>query len=574
MFKQHWLLLSLWVVVGVCLRFFHLGELPPWTDESATLVFSLGKTFYNVPLDKFIGLETVLEPLQIDPEAGIKDVIRYLMSESTHPPVYFVLTHLWLKFFASDTGLVSLWTARSLSAFLGVISIPAIFYLTWFAFRSLVTAQIAAALMAVSPFGIFVARQARHYTLIILIIIASLYCFISAFRSVSRGKTISLWLVLGWISLNCLGVATHYFYVLTLAAIAIAFLPLIWQQFRQNKTVLGKPQWRRIYVVAFGSLVGCLVWLPVLQNIKDSPPTDWIYQSNLAARWLEPIGRSLLWLMSMTIVLPSSIYDLSLPAVIFFGVVTLIFWLWILPYLYRGLKLLQLQNPDQRETGAALKGYLIAGIVIFCFFTYALGMDLTLAIRFHFVFLPVIIVLIAASLASWWQESNKSVLIRLKYGRVNPKNYTYGKRIVIIFISVGFLGGVISSLNLSYLQNHRPDLMTDTISQASKVPLAIATIYKHHGQTGRAIGLAWKLKDLPNTSSAQFFFATKDLDTQRYDRSIQKLQQQLSQIKRPLDLWLINFRSKIDLKAQNCVLDSQYSGRSGEYHYKLYHCKD
>lgn len=572
---QHWLLLSLWIVLGACFRFFHLGELPPWTDESATLVFSLGNTFYDVPLDKFIGLTTLLEPLQANPEAGIGDVIHHLMSESTHPPVYFALTHWWLKIFSPDTGLVSLWAARSLSALLGVISIPAIFYFSWFAFPSPIVAQIAAALMAVSPFGIFLARQARHYTLIILIIIASLYCFIRAFRSISRQEIIPLWLVFIWIAIDCLGIATHYFFVLTLAAMAIAFLPPIWQQFRQDKTGLGNLQWRRIYAVAFGSVVGCLIWLPVLQSIQDSPPTDWIYQSDLVANWLNPIGRSLLWLMSMTIMLPSSIYDFPVAVVIVFGLLTLLFWILLLPRLSYGLKLQQ-QDSYGGETISALKGYLIAEILIFCFFTYFLGMDLTLAARFHFVYFPALIVVIAASLGGLWQRLNKSVTIKpksSKYSWLNSTNY-YGKRIVVIFILAGFCGGAISVLNLGYLQNHRPDLMIDTISEASEAPVTIATTYKHHGQTGRMIALAWELKDLPNISSPQFFLATKDLDTENYDRSVQKLEQQLSQIKRPLDLWLINFRAKIDLKTQNCLPDLKYRGRSGEYHYKLYRCQN
>jgi len=40
-------------------------------------------------------------------------------------------------------------------------------------FRSRLVGQIAAAMMAVSPYGIYLAQEARHYTLAILLIIAS-----------------------------------------------------------------------------------------------------------------------------------------------------------------------------------------------------------------------------------------------------------------------------------------------------------------------------------------------------------------------------------------------------------------
>ena len=119
----HYWLLLLWIIVGACLRFINLGLLPPWTDESATMVFSLGNSFYQVPINQFISVPTLMEPLQLNHSAGINDVTQLLLTESTHPPLYFVLTHFWLKLFPSTDGLVSLWGARSLSAGLGHLDI-------------------------------------------------------------------------------------------------------------------------------------------------------------------------------------------------------------------------------------------------------------------------------------------------------------------------------------------------------------------------------------------------------------------------------------------------------------------
>lgn len=571
-FPHFWLLL-LWMVVGTCLRFIHLGSFPPWTDESATVVFSLGNSFYNVPLNQFISLQTLVEPLQINASAGINHVSDLLLTESTHPPLYFVLTHLWLKLFPAVDGLASIWAARSLSALFGVMAIPAIFYFARLTFADPIVAQIAAAMMAISPFGIFLAIQARHYTLVILLIIASLSGFICAFRSINRNTTIPLWLVFVWIGINCLGVATHYFFVLSLTSMAIAFIPLIWRHWRQDQTVLVKPQWRRIYLVALGSLIGCLVWLPNLIAVRDSSPTDWIYASNAASKWLEPIGRFLLWLMSTAILLPSSLYDFPLGIIIVSGVITLIFWLWHLPPLVHGLKLQQ-QQVGNREAVTALVSYFISAIVLFFFFTYILGMDLTLAGRFQFVYFPIVIVLIAAALGSFWDKENNSTSTKEKLGKYswfNSKNY-YRKRIVIVFLSVGFLGGVVANLNLGYLQNHRPDLAINKIAEGTKAPLAIATTYRHHGQTGRMIGLAWGLKNLPKINSAQFFLASEDPKSGIED-SATMLSQQLTNIERPFDLWLVNFRGQVELSTQNCFPDSEYQDMVGQYKYKLYRCQ-
>lgn len=169
----HFLLLLVWLAIGTGLRFTNLESKPPWTDEFATLVFSLGNSFRTVPLEQAIALDTLLMPLQPHTETPLTAVIHNLMAESTHPPVYFVLSHLWMKLFPLEDGLVSLWAARSLSVTLGVASIPAIFGLGWLAFRSRLVGQIAAASMAVSPYGIYLAQEARHYTLAILYY----YCF-------------------------------------------------------------------------------------------------------------------------------------------------------------------------------------------------------------------------------------------------------------------------------------------------------------------------------------------------------------------------------------------------------------
>ena len=178
--------LLLWIVVGSVLRFYNLEGKTVWSDEWSTIVFSLGHSFRDIPLDTVIDLPTLLEPLRIGNSHNARDAIAHLMAESTHPPLYFVLSHWWLKLFANDGSLVSIWQARSLSAIFGVVSIPAMFGLGWLVFESLLAAQIAAALMAVSPYGIYLAQEARHYTLAILWVIASLACWItSSFRFVA-----------------------------------------------------------------------------------------------------------------------------------------------------------------------------------------------------------------------------------------------------------------------------------------------------------------------------------------------------------------------------------------------------
>ena len=278
------LLLLLWTAIAFILRFGNLDSKPLWTDEFSTLVFSLGNSFRGVQLDRAIDLSTLLQPLQLRPGAGIADVLNHLLLESNHPPVYFMLAHWWMRLFGpTEDSLV--WIGRALPALLGVISVPAIYFLGKFAFSSRLVGQCAAAMMAVSPYGIYLAQEARHYTLGILLVITSLFCLALAAKKLQQRAPLPIWAVLLWVVVNCLGTAVHYFFVLTLCAEAIALIAVIWQQFKGKLPIDNSQQpniWQfqilgRLFSVAMGTLAGGLVWLPVfLSNKYGSELTNWI----------------------------------------------------------------------------------------------------------------------------------------------------------------------------------------------------------------------------------------------------------------------------------------------------------
>jgi uncharacterized membrane protein len=561
--RYHLLLILLWLAIGTCLRFWRLASLPPWTDECATIVFSLGNSFRTVPLNQVISSDVLLQPLQSISTVGINAVIEHLFNESTHPPVYFVLSHFWMKWFSPIGELTSIWVARSLSALFGVVSIPAMFGFGYLAFRSKLVGQMAAAMMAVSPYTIFLARDARHYTLVILLVIASLCCFVKAIQTIHRQQSLPLWVVFVWVLINTLGVATHYFFALTLCAEGLVLLGQIWHKSKQKEPI--KPNFWRICIAAVGTLMGCLVWIPTLQSIPGNELTTWVASSNPHVRWLEPIGRLLLWMLSMLLLLPSALANLPVAIVIVSGVVTLLFLLWSLPDLVNGLKIQQ-QNPETDLAIQILIGYVIVAIALCLCFTYGLGMDLTLAARFQFICAPAIILLLGAALAGCWQQVQN----------LNPHQQKFwlmvnGKVIVSIIWLMAMFGGVIATWNLGYLQNQRPDILASVIQKASQSNVLIATTHLHHGQTGRMMGLAWEFRYLPN-ENLQFFMAAKDSESKTYTQAMQVFQEKLIEIPRPLDLWLVEFRTQVDLESQHCIIDNQYGKSAGEYSYKLYHC--
>lgn len=563
------LLLLLWIGIGTGLRLMNLALKSPWTDEFSTLTFSLGNSFTGVPLDQAIALDTLLQPLIPNPAAGIGDVTHHLLTESNHPPLYFVLTHLWLQLFPPPVngemeGLVSLWGARSLAALLGVASIPAVYALARFAFRSQLVGQMAAAMMAVSPYGIFLAQEARHYTLAILWVIASLGCLVVAIRHIQRQKSLPIWLVLVWVGVNTLGIASHYFFALTLCAEAVALIAIVWRE--MNRPDTENPEEREgipgmqqasfekgnlftprfllpFLAVAAGTLAGGLVWVPVfLQNSYGGKLTEWIQGDRVGLAWLSPVFQAIAAWITMISLLP--VEASQLPLVIASVVAMLIFFFWALPILYRGLKV----QRQRHQNTWLFEAFVWSAIALFFVFTYFLGIDLTRGARYNFVYFPAVIVVVGASLAACWEDK--------------------GKTAVVLIWLMGLLSGITVVSNLGYQKYYRPDLLAPIIQQNSQAPVLIATTRKTHVQNGEMMGIAWEFKRQGLPQNPQFLLAHQDKNPKTSTIALQKT---LATLPRPLDLWLVNFHAPIELNG--CVENPLSSPAVDGYDYKLYRCQ-
>lgn len=569
-------LLLVWFIIGLGLRLINLTGKPPWTDEFSTLVFSLGNSFLDVPLDKAIAVDTLLQPLQPQGNAGIADVLSYLLTQSNHPPLYFVLSHWWMKLFPTQQGLVSLWGARSLAALLGALSIPAIYGLSWIAFRSPVVSQIAGAMMAVSPFSIFLAQEARHYTLATLWVIAAFSCLLIATDHIQNKTKLPIWLILFWVLINALGIASHYFFVLTIliSAVVLIFLagPQYWegsQEARGQGAGSKKRQgygdaflfcqspWKQIYIVALGTIVAGLVWLPVfLQNSYGNQLTEWIQNSRSGLAWLSPIFQALGTWITMIALLP--VESSQLWVVIASGVAMLIFFIWVIPLLWQGVKL-NLQEPRSHLTTLVLISLITVAIALFFIFTYFLGIDLTRGARYHFVYFPAVIVLLAASLGIHWQSS-RTQMQRWGIG---------GKQVVVIIWFMGLLSVITVVSNLGYQKYYRPDSFMQLITNTSNQPVLIATTQKTHVHIGEMMGIAREFK-LTNSSLNPLFLLAHQ--KQNPQTSTASLERTLEVLPRPVDLWLVNFRAPIPESVNLCTPNTQTLPAIDGYEYQLYHC--
>ncbi|MEH2356491.1 glycosyltransferase family 39 protein [Nostoc sp.] len=568
------LLILIWLIVGISLRLTNLTAKPPWTDEFATLVFSLGNTFLSVPLDQAIAPDILLQPLQLNPAATIGDVIHNLATQDSHPPLYFVLAYLWMKLFPSDGGLVSLFGARLLPAIIGAASIPCVYVLGRVAFRSSLVGHLTAAMMAVSPYGVFLAQEARHYTLAILWVIGSLTCLVIATRHIQNRTPLPIWVALFWIGSNALGIATHYFFTLTLCTEVVVLIFLAWHQLQTSSkfSLLFSPPWRRIYAVAIGTCVAGLIWIPtLLENENRGALTEWIRGSRVGLDWLSPIFQALGTLIAMISLLPveSSQALIVIPS----GVVMLTFFIWAVPILLRGIKI-QLQHPENRMMIQVLTGVVISAIALFFIFTYFLGIDLTRGARYNFVYFPAIVVLLGASLAVCWHppqewmetEQGKNGITSIGKWGIN------GKKAVMLIWLMGFFSAVTVICNLGYQKYYRPDLFVQLIQQTSPTPVLIATTHKTYVHTGEMMGVAREIKRANSLQNPLFLLAHQDRDP---NASTIALENTLKQLPRPFDLWLVNFHAPVAETVKTCVTsDTQSLPPVDGYEYELYHCQE
>ena len=559
-----WLLI--WLIIGSLLRFAYLDSKPLWSDEWATIVFSLGHSFHTVPLDRVISISTLLEPLRVDSTLNTNSAIANLMTESTHPPLYSVLGHWWLKLFSQQGDLVSIWLARSLSAILGVLAIPAIYALGWLVFDSLLAAQMAAALMAVSPYGVYLAQETRHYTLAIFWVVASLACFMAAVRCWKQRRVPSLMLILAWILINSLGIATHYFFGLNLLT-QVMILGWLWWQDTKNPwsykigrgVSVSRIFWRRISLAIFGTIASCLVWVFRWQYFPDPRLTEWIrYKFSWNLDFFAPVGRLLTWILTMVVLPPVE----GTPTWISVGAVAILLPLvgWLIKagwqYIYTPLPLV----------AKTLVGFIGVAIMLVILFPYILRKDLTLAARFQYFYFPAIVLLIAGIISQRWHLKR-------------------GKMLAIAVLLASCLGGVTVISNYGFQKSDRPDLVVPAIVEAqqqqSNIPHIIATVHKTHEQTGEMLGLAWEWQKIQSSSNERqltpprFLLLHKENDASVATRNLYSY---LNVLPRPFDLWLVNFSASDrlpyhTLNSQNCLADPDYRGKVSGYRYRMYHCQ-
>lgn len=168
--------------LGLGLRLFHLGSQSYWLDEAISLGIARAD------------LATILTNV----------------AQSSHPPLYYLLLKGWLTLGLGGNET----TARLLSALLSTAAILAVYALARGLFDEC-TALVSAALMAVSPFQVLYAQEARMYGLLTLLTTLTVLTFVRAWQVNRPGD----WFLFAGAATSC--VYTHYFSFLVLGGVGL-----------------------------------------------------------------------------------------------------------------------------------------------------------------------------------------------------------------------------------------------------------------------------------------------------------------------------------------------------------------
>jgi len=246
------------VFIGAGLRWFQIGRYSFWYDESfsgLTARLSVNQILANVALD-------------------------------VHPPGYYLLLHYWIQLGESEAFI------RSFSALFSIGAVILIYGLGRWLFDQSVAA-LAALGLAIIPFQVYFAQEARMYGLVVFLTIAITWIFLYAV--VSRGG----WLAWGgYALLATFGLYIHYFVAFLLFGLYIWFAmgirryrTVILHFFLANSLIvlLFLPQINQALSRA-GAYLGTEAWQAVPSVLSPLTTIYYLLFTHRSPIWLFPIG--------------------------------------------------------------------------------------------------------------------------------------------------------------------------------------------------------------------------------------------------------------------------------------------
>ncbi len=267
------LLLILLILLGIAFRCINLDQKVFWVDEVATAIRIAGYTKAEVTERLANGsLHTPAKLLAY--QHGLSDrsfsaTLEALRKSPEHAPLYFLLLRGWTQLFGS-----SVVALRSFSVLCSLLLLPAVYWLSQQLWTDDRVGWMTVALVAISPFMIAYAQEARPYSLWLLTIALSSACLLNTLKRpvVVNWGLYAVTLTTGvYTSLLTLGVAVgHALYAwlsegswnrsvrrfsTALLGVIMSLLPWIWLISQQWSTLQTNTTWMRMPLPHFAKAV-------------------------------------------------------------------------------------------------------------------------------------------------------------------------------------------------------------------------------------------------------------------------------------------------------------------------------
>jgi uncharacterized membrane protein len=217
------------VVVGVALRFIGITRQSIWLDEA----FSTYLAAHPFPV-----------------------LLHFVAGSDAHPPLYYLVLHIWLVFGPSALAM------RSLSALASSAALVMMFLVGRRVANQRV-AFLATGFMALSAFQVWYAQEVRMYALTTLAILVAVYALVRAWQ----GGGFGAWVL--FIGAMLAGLYLDYSAVYIFGALVIWFVAIGWQRL----------YFRRPFLLSGTAIIlGYLPWLPSMwrQLFQIGGLTAWI----------------------------------------------------------------------------------------------------------------------------------------------------------------------------------------------------------------------------------------------------------------------------------------------------------
>jgi uncharacterized membrane protein len=443
----HYAFLIVALGLGLLLRFWHLDLKPLWLDETVTWVFSTGHRYEDIPTGKLLPLQSLWSELTWQTQT-CHNIAQSINEQSTHPPLFFCWMHYWLGLWQTSGQSIP-WQLRSLPALAGTAAIAAVYGLARVAYSRQI-GLMAAGLMAVSPFAMYLSQEARHYTLPMLLITLSLIPMVQLCQGIQAKKG-SFWQWSAWVGLNGLGFYVHYFCLLAFVAQCLTLLWLVWRQ--------KPPAWRSFVLAISAVCLMILPWVPNLLGHGDRPETEWLkFEAKGILDWIGPVARLLGGGIVSVVMLP--VEEQSLPIKIVSGAGLLLITGWLSRLLWRGSSKL-IQDATTRLATTVLGSFLLWVLAEYLALVYFLYKDITLAFRYNFVFYPALCVLLAAAISKI--QLQRSPILR------SP---------IILVLLIGMISSGFVVNDYAFLKPFQPDAIATRLTKNINTPLIVLKEYK------------------------------------------------------------------------------------------------